>query len=135
MFGRNRRAKPNGRIDTLIGAGCRVQGDVRFSGGLRIDGAVSGDVVSEDAGTLVLSEQASVHGEIRVAHAVINGKVSGPIQASESLELQAKARVSGDVAYRSLEIQAGAVVQGRLVYLADARSSEKVVPLVAGGLD
>jgi cytoskeletal protein CcmA (bactofilin family) len=128
-------AKPNSRIDTLIGAGSRVDGDVHFVGGLRIDGAVKGNVIADDAGTVVLSEQGSVEGEIRVAHAVIDGKVTGPIHGSESVELQAKACVWGDVHYKSLEVQLGAIVQGRLVHLADVRNAEKVLSFKAGGSD
>ena len=79
-------------------------------------------------GTLVLSEQAHIEGEIRVSHAVINGTVVGPVHASEYAELQPKANVTGDVYYRTLEIQLGAVVQGRLVYQPEGKS-DKVVQL------
>jgi cytoskeletal protein CcmA (bactofilin family) len=134
MFG-VKRNKPASRIDTLIGAGSRIDGDVRFSGGLRVDGVVSGNIVSEDAGTLVLSEEARVEGEIRVAHAVIDGQVVGPVHASDSLELQSKARVSGDVYYSTLEVHLGAVVEGRLIHGTESRSGEKVVPLVSKAVD
>ena len=130
-----RPAKPNGRIDTLIGAGSRLDGDIHFVGGLRIDGAVKGNVVADDAGTVVLSEHATVEGEIRVAHAVINGKVIGPIHGAESIELQAKAEVTGDVYYKTLEVQLGAIVQGRLVHNAELRSAEKVVSFKSGAGD
>ena len=128
MFGA-KQTKPNGRIDTLIGAGSRLDGDIHFVGGLRIDGMVRGNVIADDAGTVVLSEHASVEGEIRVAHAVINGKVLGPIHGAESIELQAKAEVSGDVYYKTLEVQLGAIVQGRLVHNAEQRNADKVVSL------
>ncbi len=125
MFG-NKPAKPDGRIDTLIGATARVDGNVHFTGGLRIDGIVKGNVVAEDTGTVIVSEEATVEGEIRVGHAVINGKVIGPIHGTENVELQAKANVNGDVHYKSLEVHLGAIVQGRLVHAADARA-DKVV--------
>jgi cytoskeletal protein CcmA (bactofilin family) len=79
-------------------------------------------------GTLVLSEQAQIEGEIRVSHVVINGTVIGPVHAAEYVELQPKANVTGDVHYRTLEIQLGAVVQGKLVYQSDGKS-ENVVQL------
>jgi len=115
MFGKKSPA-PQKRIDCLIGAGTVVNGDVAFAGGLRIDGHVKGNVVAVDGepGTLVISEQARVDGEIRVSHVVINGAVNGPVTANDYLELQAKARVVGDVSYRTLEMHVGAVVQGRL---------------------
>jgi cytoskeletal protein CcmA (bactofilin family) len=134
MFGA-RQAKPNGRIDTLIGAGSRLDGDIHFVGGLRIDGTVKGNVIADDAGTVVLSEHASVEGEIRVAHAVINGKVVGPIHGAESVELQAKADVSGDVYYKTLEVQIGAIVQGRLVHNPEVRGADKVVSIKSSGAE
>lgn len=117
MFG-GKSSKPQNRIDSLIGEGTSIEGNVVFRGGLRIDGAVKGNVVAADSqpSTLVLSERASVEGEIRVSHAVINGTVVGPVVGAEYVELQAKSNVTGDVHYRTLEIQLGAVVQGRLVH-------------------
>ena len=117
MFER-KKSPPQKRIDSLIGAGTTVEGDVTFSGGLRIDGAVRGKVATVDnqPATLVLSEQARIEGEVHVSHVVINGAVSGPVTANDYLELQAKARVNGDVVYRTLEMHVGAVVQGKLMH-------------------
>lgn len=111
--------KPPGRIDSLIGAGTKVAGDVTFEGGLRVDGEIKGNVTSnsnEQHGMLVVSEHARIEGEVSVSHLVINGTVIGPLFSSELLELQAHARVTGDVQYNTIEIHLGAVVQGRLVH-------------------
>lgn len=118
MFERKKSHPPQKRIDSLIGAGTTVQGDVIFGGGLRVDGTVSGKVATVDnqPGTLVISEQARVDGEVRVSHVVINGTVSGPVTANDYLELQAKARVHGDVMYRRLEMHVGAIVVGKLAH-------------------
>lgn len=123
MFGSKGNNKPQNRIDCLIGAGTTIEGSITFTGGLRVDGRVRGDVIAADGkpGTLVLSEQAQIEGEIRVSHVVINGTVIGPVHAGEYVELQAKANVTGDVYYKTLEIQLGAVVQGRLVYQNDGK--------------
>jgi len=117
MFG-GKTSKPQTRIDSLIGEGTTIEGNVIFSGGLRVDGRVKGNVQTSDdqPSTLVLSERARIEGEIRVSHAVVNGTVVGPVFAAEYVELQAKSNVTGDVHYRTLEIQLGAVVQGRLVH-------------------
>ena len=130
MFGTKGSTKPQNRIDSLIGAGTTVEGNINFTGGLRVDGVVRGSVASsgEPPGVLVISEQAEVAGEIRVNHVIVNGKVHGPIHASETLDLQAKAHVTGDVHYRRLEIQGGAVVQGMMVCDAETQS-DKVVQL------
>ena len=130
MFGGKGGSKPHNNIECLIGAGTAVEGSIIFSGGLRVDGRVHGDVIAADdkPGTLVLSEQAQIEGEIRVSHVVINGTVIGAVHAAEYVELQPKANVTGDVHYKTLEIQLGAVVQGRLVYESGDKS-ENVVKL------
>lgn len=117
MFSRKQN-KPQGRIDSLIGVGTTIEGDITFTGGLRIDGEVRGNVKSagDQSGTLVISEQARVEGEVHVSHLVVNGSVIGPLFSSEFLELQPRARVTGDVHYNTLEMHLGAVVQGRLVH-------------------
>lgn len=117
MFGKKTN-KPQGRIDSLIGAGTSLEGDVTFSGGLRVDGEIKGNVRSADGqpATLVISEHARIEGEISVSHLVINGTVIGPVHSSDFVELQTRARVTGDVEYSTIEMHLGAVVQGRLVH-------------------
>jgi len=121
MFGK-RSNKPQNRIDSLIGAGTKIEGNISFAGGLRVDGEIQGNVtaVADQASTLVVSEHASIEGEIRVSHLVANGAINGPVFAMESLELQSHSRVRGDVHYNTLEMHLGAIVEGRLVH----RSSE-----------
>ena len=125
MFGKTNKPSP---IDSLIGAGTTIEGNITFVGGLRIDGAVKGDVKASGnkPGTLVLSELAKVEGEIDVAHVVINGTVAGPVRATEYVELLPKARVTGDVAYKSIEVHVGAIVMGRLTY-ENPQKSDKIV--------
>ncbi|MBK7425142.1 MAG: polymer-forming cytoskeletal protein [Propionivibrio sp.] len=126
MFGIKKGKKPQNSIDSLIGAGTRVEGNVIFSGGLRVDGEVRGNISSENGqeGTLVISEKASVEGAIAVGHVVVNGTVIGPVFAGESLELLPAARVTGDVEYHQIEMQQGAVIQGRLVHHTSAKTVE-----------
>ena len=117
MFGKNT-SKPHDRIDSLIGAGTRIEGNVSFSGGLRVDGEIIGNVtaLSDQPSTVVISEQARIDGEIRVSHIVVNGTINGPVHATEFLELQSHSRVKGDVQYNTLEMHLGAIIEGRLVH-------------------
>ena len=127
MFGKSNKPSP---IDSLIGAGTTIEGNVSFTGGLRIDGHVRGNVTAtgNKPGTLVISELAKVEGEIDVAHVIVNGTIAGPVRATEYVELLPKARVTGNVAYKSIEIHVGAIVMGQLVF-ESPQKSEKVVEL------
>jgi cytoskeletal protein CcmA (bactofilin family) len=104
---------------------------VSFSGGLRVDGEVKGNVVAAGGqpSTLVVSEQASIDGEIHVSHLVVNGAINGPVFSAEFLELQARSRVKGDVHYNTLEMHLGAVVEGRLVHSSSIAEGGKTVEL------
>ncbi len=106
-------------IDSLIGVTTRIEGNVHFVGGLRIDGQVLGNVIAnpDESSMLVISEQAQVKGEIVANHLVVNGTIEGPVFAGELLELQPKARVSGNVRYKALEMHHGAIVEGTLTHI------------------
>jgi cytoskeletal protein CcmA (bactofilin family) len=110
----NKKKQPH--IKSLIAQGSQIVGNMSFTDGLRIDGSVVGSVRARDDGPsmLVISETASVTGEVRADHIIINGTVKGPIHASQMLELQPKARIEGEVNYAALEMHQGALVAGQL---------------------
>lgn len=104
------------KLSSLISHTMGVDGDVIFSGGLRVDGHVKGNVISKDdgRGLLVLSDKGSISGGVKVYDAVINGRIDGDVQVEHFLELQANARVSGNISYRQLQMDCGATVDGKL---------------------
>jgi cytoskeletal protein CcmA (bactofilin family) len=116
MFTRESRS----RIDTLIGKGARINGDVEFVGGLHLDGQVLGSVRSDGAkdSTLTVSQGGYVEGPVEAATVLLDGSVKGDIRARERVVLGATARVEGDVYYGIIEMAVGAQIIGRLVRLA-----------------
>jgi len=134
MFGK--RKSTVGPIESLIGAGTLVQGDIRFKGGLRVDGEVRGSVVPEDGtpSLLVLSERGRIEGSVRATHLVVNGCIEGPVQSDELLELQPKARITGAIRYQALEMHHGAVIDGTLTHLETDRPSLKLATSNEGRL-
>lgn len=112
MFGKKKQPP----IRTLVGEGTLIQGELRFTDGLRIDGEVMGDVsaLGDGPSILVISEKARVTGKVSGGHVIINGTVNGPIRSTELLELQPKARITGDVRYEVLEMHQGATIEGEL---------------------
>ena len=101
--------KTNSTIDSLIGMSTSITGDVGFKGGLRIDGAITGNINAETGqpSVLVISEHAKVVGEVRAAHLIVNGEIVGDVHSTELLELQPKARITGNVFYKALEMHGG----------------------------
>lgn len=103
-------------IKSLIAGGSQIDGNIAFSDGLRVDGAINGCVRAREdsASILVISESATVVGEVTADHIIINGTVKGPVNANQMLELQPKARIEGDVRYVALEMHQGALITGQL---------------------
>lgn len=111
-------------VDTLIGPQVTIRGDLEFSGGLYVEGRIVGRVTATEGerAVLVLGEQGSIEGEVRAPIVMIDGRLDGDVHATDRVELAAKARVTGNVHYRTVEMHAGAQLTGRLVH-ADAASA------------
>ena len=121
MFGK----KEHSAIKTLIAQGTRIDGDLKFEEGLRVDGEVHGCIqaTSGSGSLLVISEGAIADGGLKADHVIINGTVKGPVEARELLELQPKARIEGDVQYVTLEMHQGATISGQLRPMGTAAAS------------
>ncbi|MCC6916708.1 polymer-forming cytoskeletal protein [Nitrosomonas sp.] len=131
MFGRKHKTVSD--IDTLIGSDAVITGDIQFSGGLRVDGRICGNIAAAGGkphSLLVLSEQGIVEGKIKVPYVVINGTVRGPIHSAENLELQPAAKITGDIFYKTIKIHQGAVVEGKMV-CNETSQPEKLITYVA----
>ncbi|WP_439518036.1 bactofilin family protein [Hydrogenophaga sp.] len=120
-------------IKSLIAQGTRIEGHVLFHDGLRIDGEVVGDIRASDEkpSLLVVSEVATVTGQIHADHVIINGHVKGPVLAFDLLELQPKARIEGDVSYKALEMHQGATISGQLKPMAGGVEDKPTLKLAA----
>ncbi len=103
-------------IKSLIAEGSEIDGNFRFSDGLRVDGAIVGNISGKPDGAsiLVISETATVTGEVHADHIIINGTIRGSVHAHVMLELQPLARIQGDVHYTALEMHQGAIIAGQL---------------------
>ena len=120
LGGGSKKSKTTGaKVDTVIGHQTEINGDVRFTGGLHIDGVIRGNVYA-DADTeavAIVSERGRIEGELRVPSLLINGHVAGDVYAPERLDLAKEARIKGDVYYATLEMAGGAEINGKLVRL------------------
>lgn len=122
MFGKVKKSGYS-RIDTVVGAQTRLEGDLSFSGGLHVDGVIKGNIVAEPGSNAVLtvSEQGRIEGDVRVPNLVLNGAVEGDVHVSERVELASHAKVVGNVYYALIEMAMGAEVNGSLVHRAPER--------------
>ncbi len=133
MFGK----KTQPSIRSLIAQGSCIEGNLKFTDGLRVDGEVIGDIRANEGSPsiLVISESACVTGQIYADHVIINGRVMGPVHAAELLELQPKAKIQGDVAYKALEMHQGAVIYGQLRPTNHEVSDKPLLKLAANNVE
>lgn len=133
MFGK----KAHPAIRSLIAQGSCIEGNLKFTDGLRIDGEVIGDIHANEGSPsiLVISESACVTGRIHADHVIINGRVMGPVHASELLELQPKAKIEGDIAYKALEMHQGAVIFGQLRPTDQVAGDKPLLKLAANNVE
>ncbi len=122
----SRAARPHNRTDTLIGAGMRIAGNIGFTGTLRIQGDVLGDVTSEGAqnAAVVVDASGSLTGKLVAPFVHVRGRVVGPVQAAESIDVYRDATVVGDASYGRLDIQEGGIVEGLLTPLSPGRQED-----------
>ncbi len=116
------------KINSLIGDRSTIVGDIKFGGGLHIDGTVRGNISAEDNDSSVLniSDRGTVEGEVKVPHLHLYGIINGDVHAYQHIELGPTARVEGNVYYALIEMAMGAEVNGQLVHL----SEQERAPLV-----
>jgi len=126
MFGRKKNFN-TARIDTLIGQGTVIRGDLAFSGGLHVDGKIIGNVHAEEGSDalLILSEFGQIEGDVKAPNMVLNGEIIGDVFASTRVELAPKSRINGSVYYNLIEMAIGAEVNGGLVHETAADRSPK----------
>ena len=104
--------------DTLISPKTEIVGDIKFKGGLQIEGTIKGNLIAEaNSGAVVrISDSGRVEGQINAPNVVVNGTVVGDLYAGEYIELAKKARIQGDVYYHMMEMVLGAEVNGKLIH-------------------
>lgn len=95
---------------SFIAEGVSITGNIKTEGSIRIDGKVEGDILS--AGDVVLGGHSSVHGTVHGKTVTIGGSVTGKINATEKLTLEAHAKVEGDIRTARLVVIEGASFTG-----------------------
>ncbi len=100
-----------GRLSGYVGNGTILTGETNFQSMLRVDGHLTGKVVSEN-GTLVIGTDGRVDADIEVLSAVVNGTVNGDVVASERVELGRASKVVGNITTPQIVIEPGAIFEG-----------------------
>ncbi len=117
-----------GELNGFLDSGSHIQGELRFEHTFRVDGKITGKVVSK--GDLVIGDGGLIDGEIEAKRIYVSGTVKGEIKALERLEIGASGRVEADLVTPALVIEDGAFFQGRCTMeMGDQKETAKVAPI------
>ena len=108
---RRKGANPQGELNGLLDSGSHMQGELHFEEMFRIDGKLTGKIVSE--GDLIVGESGEVDGEIQVRRIFISGTARGTLRASSRVEVTRTGKVLADIHTTTLSIEEGAFFEGR----------------------
>ena len=109
--------RPQSQIHTLLATGLRIEGNLSFAGGLRIEGEVVGDVlaVGDSNNTIMVSKSGRITGAVRSQFVILNGQVCGSLHSTQSVEVLENGQIIGDIVdCKSVEVHAGGIIAGSL---------------------
>ena len=104
-------AKDPEKMESFLGTDSIFKGELNVKGTLRVDGSVEGRL---NADCVILSEKASVKGEIQGKKLVIGGSVEGNLRAQELVEIKSRGKVMGDISTPQFVVTEGARFNGRI---------------------
>ena len=125
-------------IDSLIGAGMNIKGDIACKGTLRVQGTLNGNINCDSgpAAALVVDSAGTVTGTVHAMHLHVRGRIVGPVESAHSVEIHPGGTVFGDVSFRELAIHAGGIIEGLMLPLPPAPNTgtdERSPPQTARG--
>lgn len=111
MFGKEGEGTTGqGSLNSILGQGCKVNGDIELNGTIRIDGEFEGTIKCPD--TLIIGKSGVLKANVTVKNAIIGGKLIGNIEAENKIELQSGSHVQGDIVTSRLVIDEGVYFDG-----------------------
>lgn len=110
-------------INTILGDGSFVKGDLRINGFVRVDGDVDGDLITD--GKIIIGANARIRGNIQAFSVTVGGIVTGDIIATEKIELLETSIVIGDVVAHQVSIEDNVFFQGHCISLSDENDFQK----------
>jgi cytoskeletal protein CcmA (bactofilin family) len=100
-----------GELNSIIGKGTWIQGDMKIQNSIRVDGRILGNIQATD--TVVVGKEGEVEGNIQAKHVLLAGRVKGNIHVPGKIALETRAVVLGDIKASRLVIEEGALFNGK----------------------
>lgn len=119
---KERKEKEMKEVNTVIGEGTKIKGDISCEGSLRIDGAVEGNVLN--VAEVIIGEKGIVKGNINAGKVNVAGSILGDITVSQEIEITTQAKVEGNISGPKIGIAPGAIFKGQCNMKAEKENSQ-----------
>lgn len=110
-------------INTIIGAGSAVSGDVKANGFIRVDGDIDGNL--DSSGNVIVGNKARINGNVTALSSVVGGIVLGDIYAPDGIKLLSSSAVIGNIYTKNLEIEENVIFHGHCIALRNEEEFEQ----------
>ncbi|MCH5292201.1 MAG: polymer-forming cytoskeletal protein [Treponema sp.] len=100
-------------IDTVIGRGSAISGNLRVNGFVRVDGDIDGNL--ETDGNVIVGENARIRGDVKAKSIIIGGIILGNVTAPEGVRVLTKSVVVGDVISSKVTIDDNSHFRGHCI--------------------
>jgi len=111
--------KGSGELNTIVGKGSIIEGDVKVQNSLRVDGRIKGQIATTDS--LVIGKEGEIEGEIRAKNVIVGGRIVGNIFASGKVVLEPKSTIQGEIKTSRIVIDEGATFDGTCTMSEDGK--------------
>lgn len=111
-------------INTILGHGSAITGNIKINGFVRIDGDIDGNL--ETDGNIIIGENARIRGNIKAKSAIVGGIVLGNIETSQSIKVLATSAVIGDIVSHKVQVEQNAIIHGHFISIKDEQKFLKI---------
>ena len=111
-------------INTILGHGSAITGNIKINGFVRIDGDIDGNL--ETDGNIIIGENARIRGNVKAKSVIIGGIVLGNIEASQSIKVLATSAVIGDIVSHKVQVEQNAIIHGHFISIKDEQKFLKI---------
>ncbi len=111
-------------INTILGHGSAITGNIKINGFVRIDGDIDGNL--ETDGNIIIGENARIRGNVKAKSVIVGGIVLGNIEASQSIKVLATSAVIGDIVSHKIQVEQNAIIHGHFISIKDEQKFLKI---------
>ena len=97
-------------INTLVGSGTTIRGELSVAGFVRVDGDIDGDL--ETTGRIIVGERARIRGTVRCRIITVGGVIQGDVVAPDGVTILSSGTVLGSVITRKLQVEPDVILHG-----------------------